>query len=430
MSYYLKDKHATQETAIYLCRRINGKMFKYSTGKSVNPKHWDYDGKKILKGAKNYVNINKYLKRLKNKFETLIEELDGAGRLNQNNLRDALDEYIERKRIVKQDMGVKSFKELWRNGWMVSLAIDKAPATVKKKRYALNSLEDFERETKYNLDFDTINETFAEKFKLWALKARKKDGTTRYNSDNSIHKIISITKEFMKWSNRRGYTDCDDYRLISGYNEEYFAPFALDSGDIKILMTLNFNDINLTEYGIRPCNHLKTLNALIKARDAFVFRSLCGIRFSDYQLLNPLRYDENSIKLVTKKTGTSIEVPLQPFAAGLLRKYNYQMPKMANQNENEHLKLLCRIAGFDEDITVTQKRGGKIVEKVKKRWELVSTHTARKTFITNCLRAGIDAYVVMRLVGIKKEATFQRYVQVAKKDVNGAMKKLELLYAS
>lgn len=430
MSFYLKDKHATTETSINLCKRVNGKMFKYSTGKTVTPKYWDDENKKILKGYQNYVNMNKYLRRLKNRFEAIIEELDGDGTLSHDKLRSELDEYVGRERTKKDKQVIESFKDVWRNAWMPTLAIDKAKATVDKKGYALNSLEDFERDTNYKLDFDRINENFAESFKLWALRAKKPDGSPRYEKDNSIHKIISITKEFMKWANRRGYIANSDYKLISGYNEEYFAPFALDYNDVKTLMNLDFNDVNLQEYGIRPCNFFKVRDALEKTRDAFVFRSMCGIRFSDYQCLTPLKLQGDRLSLVTQKTSSLVEIPLHPFAKEILRNYNYRMPKMANQNENEHLKLLCRIAGFNEPITLTYKRGGKKIDVVKNRWELVSTHTARKTFITNCLRAGIDAYLVMEIVGIKKEATFKRYVQVASNDVKDAMKKLELLYAS
>jgi site-specific recombinase XerD len=133
--------------------------------------------------------------------------------------------------------------------------------------------------------------------------------------------------------------------------------------------------------------------------------------------------------LVTQKTGTSVTIPLPESAFKILIKYNYKLPKQNNQTENEQLKLLCKIAGFKEETTITYKLGGELISEVKQRWELVTTHTARKTFITNCLRAGIEAYLVMEIVGIKKESTFRRYVQVTNNDVAGALAKLEEHYS-
>lgn len=428
MSYYLKNNQSTEKTSIILAKRIQGKMFKYSTGKVVLPKNWSKKDKKVINDIQS-TNINKYLKRLLVKFESLKMTLDGNGELTHEKLRLELDNHTNRTRSKPKAILPLTFKDVWTNEWIPALKNNKAPSTIQKKRYTLKSLEDFEKEANYKLDFDTINEKFAEEFKVWALQARKNNGDNRYNKDNSIHKIINITKDFMKWANKRGFCNCEDYKLINGYQEVYFEPFALNDTDIKKLTTLDLNSINWSQFGIRACNLDKTKIALERTRDAFVFRSLCGIRFSDYQSLTPVKLQGGSISIVTKKTGTKLDIPIQKYAQEILKKYNYNVPKLANQNENENLKLLSRIAGFDESVTVTFKRGGKKHEEVKKRWELVSTHTARKTFITNCLRAGIDAYIVMELVGIKKESTFQRYAQITNSDVNKAMNKLDSLLA-
>lgn len=428
MCYYLKNKKSTEPTILNIMKRINGRMFKYSTGVKVIPKYWDSKSKKIKKGFPNYSRINTFLDKLKKRFETSIWDLKAEEQLTQDNLRKELDLIIGRERKTITEL--KTFKEVWQDGWMESLKVDKAIGTVRKKGYVLKSLLDFSKDTGYKLDFDTINEVFAEEYKKWALTATKSDGTLRYTKDNSIHKYISITKEFLKWSNRRGYSTSNHYKLISGYNEEYFAPFALDSSDVNKLMNLDIQSIDLNEYEIRPCNHKKVKDALERARDAFLFRCLCGIRYSDYNQLTPSKLQNGILSLVTQKTNVQIQLPLHSYAQKILLKYGYKVPKFKNQNENENLKLLARIAGFTEKETISYKRGGRKIEEVKKRWELVSTHTARKTFITNCLRAGIEAYIVMDIVGIKKESTFKRYVQVSGYDVSIAMKKHDLLYVS
>lgn len=429
MHYHLKNKKSKEETGVNICKRLNGKMFKYSTGLKVRPKYWDTEKKKVLKGEIDYLNKNQFLKNLNTKFDSIVLSLKVTGDLSHENIREQLDEFIGRVRKTA-DAKPEKFEEIWRDKWMVSLMKSRGEKTVAKKGYVLNSLQDFHRDTKYPLTLNSINRMFAEKYKEWALAATKLNGDYRYTKDNSIHKNISITKEFMKWANGANYTSNIDYTNIKGYNEEYYAPFALSHDDINELMHIDFDTLDLDEFGIRPCNHSKTKLALEKTRDAFVFRSLCGIRFSDYHTLTPLKLQEGTIKLVTHKTSTQIQLPLHDYAKQLLIKHDYKVPKLKNQNENRNLKLLGQIVGFDESVVVVYKRGGKKIEEIKKRWELMTTHTARKTFITNCLRAGIDAYLVMEIVGIKKESTFKRYVQVASQDIDKAMGKLELFYAS
>lgn len=431
MNYHLKNKKSTEDTQINLCVRIDGRMFKYSTGKKVNPKNWDFESKRVLKGHPNHVALNEYLKKLHVKFDSFVMDSQTKGSVCFETLRNDLDTFRgKKKKVTEKPVEEKlQFQELWTNKWLDSLKPNCAYSTIKKKQYILNSLIQFQKETNYKLGMDSINEVFAEKFKKWALQAKLKNGKKRFNKDNTIHKYIGITKEFMKWSNKRGYTTNNDYTNISGYNEIYFTPFALEGEDISKLLSIDFNTVDLISLGARPCNLSKTRKSLETVRDSFVFRCFCGIRFSDYYSLSPNKFKGNRLTLVTQKTGTSVTIPLPESAFKILSKYNYKLPKQNNQTENEQLKLLCKIAGFKEDTTITYKLAGELISEVKQRWELVTTHTARKTFITNCLRAGIEAYLVMEIVGIKKESTFRRYVQVTNNDVAGALAKLEEHYS-
>jgi integrase len=192
------------------------------------------------------------------------------------------------------------------------------------------------------------------------------------------------------------------------------------------IVNINFEHVDYEEFDVRPCNIERTKKALEQTRDAFLFRCFCGIRFSDYLKLTKDKISNGKMTLISQKTGTIISLPLSKLAIEILVRHDFTPPKMHNQNENENLKLLCRIAGFTENVTLTYNRGGKKHEEIRERWELVTTHTARKTFITNCLRAGIEPYLVMEMAGIKKEATFKRYIQVSNKDMNEAIQRLEV----
>jgi len=429
MNYYLKNKEANQATIINICKRINGKMFKYSTGLKVRPKYWDGKKKKVLKGESDYIQKNNYLKRLNTRFDSIVIELKSDGELNHDNIRKKLDDEIGRVRQTTQ-VDRESFEEVWLKEWLKELSYSCVADSVKKKEYTLNALKKFSSDTGYPLSFESITSLFSKKFKDWALEVKKPNGKNRYNKDNSIHKIISIVKQFMKWANKKGFTENKNYIDIDEISEEYFAPFALNPEDLKALMNIQLDSFILREHNIRPCNYERVLNALEASRDAFVFRSLCGIRHSDYFQLTPSKIVDGRLQLVTQKTSTQLYIPLHKYAIEILEKYNFDLPKQFNQNENSNLKLLGQIADFNDIISVTHKRGGEKIEEEKQKWELLTTHTARKTFITNCLRAGIERHLIMEVVGIKKEQTFMRYVQVANEDVDIAMKKFNSFLAS
>lgn len=429
MALFLKEPKQEGETLIYYITRINGKMFKYSLGLKVEPKHWDSAKKRFTKQVKFYSAKNKHLEYVEKAVNAKLWEYKEKGiQPDFDEIKGVLDELCGKApkfTETKTDISSMTFEELWVDEWISELMVTSAPSTIQKKFFALNCISLFSQETGYELTFESINERFSNQFKKWALKQKKPNGNPRFSRDNSINKYVSITKEFAKWALKNGYTHSNNYSKISNCNETYYVPFALENEDLKRIASIDFKSIDLVKFNIRPSNFERTIEALEKTRDAFLFRCFCGIRFSDYKNLTSNKIVNNRLTLVTQKTGTTISIPLSSLAIEILEKYDYCPPKLENQNENEHLKLLSLISGLTESITITYKLGGVKKEETKQRWELVTTHTARKTFITNCLRAGIEPYLVMEMVGIKKEATFKRYVQVSHNDMTLAMSKLE-----
>jgi site-specific recombinase XerD len=51
-------------------------------------------------------------------------------------------------------------------------------------------------------------------------------------------------------------------------------------------------------------------------------------------------------------------------------------------------------------------------EKTKQTWELVSSHTARRSFATNLFLSGFPTLSIMQITGHKTEKAFMRYIKV------------------
>jgi len=83
---------------------------------------------------------------------------------------------------------------------------------------------------------------------------------------------------------------------------------------------------------------------------------------------------------------------------------------------NRYLKELGEVAGIDEPVIITRTQGGEKVSETKRKFELISTHTARRSFATNAYKAGVPSLAIMTITGHKTEEAFMRYIQVSKEE--------------
>ena len=60
---------------------------------------------------------------------------------------------------------------------------------------------------------------------------------------------------------------------------------------------------------------------------------------------------------------------------------------------------LCKMVGFDDPIRITYYRGYERFDEIKPKYEVVGTHTGRRSFICNALGMGISPQVVMKWTG-------------------------------
>lgn len=65
-----------------------------------------------------------------------------------------------------------------------------------------------------------------------------------------------------------------------------------------------------------------------------------------------------------------------------------------------YLKKIGLKAGLTEEHIVTEDRGGKVTNSIKQRWELIGTHTARRSYISNMLKRGYDSHLLMKSLDI------------------------------
>lgn len=102
----------------------------------------------------------------------------------------------------------------------------------------------------------------------------------------------------------------------------------------------------------------------------------------------------------------------------IIDKYNGKLPNpISNQKFNQYLKEIAKkSASLSVRVSKTMVRSGKKVTIDYKKWELVSSHVARRSFATNAYLQGIPALTIMAITGHKTEKAFLRYIKLSSAD--------------
>ena len=178
-------------------------------------------------------------------------------------------------------------------------------------------------------------------------------------------------------------------------------------------------------------------------RDVFLIGCYTGLRYSDLCRITESCIGETEngtpvIRITQKKTKSPVIIPiLDDNLVVLLKKYDYNVPKIWDVSLNRNIKnTLARLsitvpslAKKERTIlTLPEKRQEAEAKKkglslfeydaqgypIKERWEMVSLHTARRTFITNVYLSGkFSVEFMMKLSGHTKYDTFKRYVRLS-----------------
>jgi hypothetical protein len=79
---------------------------------------------------------------------------------------------------------------------------------------------------------------------------------------------------------------------------------------------------------------------------------------------------------------------------------------------NRSLKELCKLAEINDPIRITTYKGNVRHDDVYPKWELVGTHTGRRTFIVQALSMGISPNIVMKWTGHSDYKAMKPYIDI------------------
>ena len=180
---------------------------------------------------------------------------------------------------------------------------------------------------------------------------------------------------------------------------------------------------------------LKGENAYLqKYRDLFLFGCYTGMRSSDLLNVKPSYFTTTArgtkvLKYVPIKTKdvsqTPLSIPLNLWAEceEIAKRYEYNLPKVTEQNLREYIKKVGKLADITEDYYVS--RGSMKRDEPYPKCELITIHTARRTFCTLLYYGDNDLTEaeIMKMSGHTKESTFMKYIRATGDEVADKIEK-------
>lgn len=391
INFYLDTRSNQPEKPIIIYIRGIGKTLKFNTGEKIDPKHWDNSKQVVKRTYTGHPELNSYLNALKEKIFKRIRLLNIENDLiTFQMIRDEVQSLFEIKKPIDSK---KIFWESF-NLFIDSRKIEKRFRTVQKYETLLTHLKDFEKAKHYQITFEKIDLEFYERFTAYLIKDLQ-------HSNNTIGKYISSLKTFLNWATEKNYNTKNDFRKFKVYNEKSDI-IALSEAELMKIYTYDFSD-NKT---------------LAKVRDVFCFQCFTGQRFSDIENLKRDDIKNDTWYLHTYKTKDIIEIPLSPLAKEILNRYKADekpLPIISQQKTNDFIKDVCKTVEINDPITLVKYSGAKRIDKTQPKYEFITTHTARRTFVTLSLEKGMRPETIMEITGHTSYKTFRKYIKITSK---------------
>jgi integrase len=389
-----KDRKGMAPINFYISFR--GHRLKFYTGQKIAEDNWDKETQRVIPGTKNTAYLNDLL-------DVIEEEPHTVERIARINKIDCTVEHLKSQLTYFTPKSTSFFdvfeefinSESVSNSWTAS--------TMKRWKHLKANLEKFN--SVYKLEFDSINQTFANKFIKTQTEATWANVTTK--------KALRMTIQFVNWAHENKKHYSTSYRSIKIKIKQ-----PNPEGNVVYLTLEELSRVNKLTFS-------EIESGIEKARDVFLFSCFTGLRYSDLQNLKRSDIKGEFLHVHTIKTDETVKVPLTDTAKEILEKYKdlpvCPIPVISQQKYNDHLKTIGRRAKLDEMVTQVHFKGSERIETTLAKHQLLTSHVGRKTFVTIAVYLDIPLETVAKITGHKSDSIKAYY------DIMDSKKSLELM---
>ena len=399
---YFKDKK--NKVPIYVQVTFSGKRYRETTGKvtykdnryrettgiHINPNNWGSDKKTILAKERNCVEYNKLLKEIEARIlniqtKATHEEIKFSLAYLKKNLKTKDNDQDKQN---DEQFFFQCFDEF------ISTSINKGKATLKEYNNTLKHLKSFSEAYNISICFEILDNNFYDKLLNYFFKDEE-------ISTQTAGKHVKNLKAFLAWCTAKNYNTNEAFKKFKGYNKEKQTIIYLEKSELKKLF-----------------NTKLTCERLTRALDLFLFGCFTGLRYSDIQNLDKATITKDGIYFTVIKTKQPQYTPLNNLAKTILKKYKNKLPELSLTNYNLYIKEVGKIAKLTRDVTKVNFIGSKRKDTTKPLYNWLSTHVAKKTYISLFFRGGGTPDTIMKTTGNSDKRTlYNNYLDIMHKDV-------------
>lgn len=402
--FYLKD-NKKDKSAIDAIIRFKGKRYKIPTGESTDTKFWNKEKHRCKTGRLNPdgASVNAKLDLL---------EADIKKIFNDFNLAGIVPTIHEVKFKLQGEQGEQIYFTSYLEQQIEQQREVRALNTIKKYVTALNKIKEYEKDRGIRLRFQDIDIAFYYNFRAWFYR--------QFNTRNYFGSIIKVIKKFMNKSLVDGVHSFEGHRHPEFVTEQEDA----DTVYLSLEELRKIYDLEITEEVVRELypniyaqNLKRKMESLEKVRARFLIGAFTLLRVSDFKRLNEVNIKDGFIRIKPKKRSKGrknrdVFIPIHPIVKNIIESGFDLSETISEQKINKHIKEICRLAGITNEEVIIRTEKGREVEKSYEKWQLITTHTARRSAATNMLMAGMEASDIMILGGWSSEKSFWKYIRM------------------
>lgn len=407
INFNLRNPKRIGETPINIIIRYNGIQIVHPSGERIDPQFWESENAKkrnfqrVKKGYRSASEINSRLDDISAKAQRIYSHF-----IAENNRIPDKHEY---KALLSAALGQVSKYDEAKNVTLIEFIESQiikskerfnpitgkilSVNTIKPYKTLLGHLRKFQKISKKRIDWDNLDNRFYDDFISYL--------TTVNLKVNTIGKQFQVLNTFVKQAERLDIIPFGKIKNFKVIREEVDS-ISLSKGQLIEWQQLDLsNDLTLEI-----------------ARDIFTLACYTGSRYSDIgKFKNENIKEINGMRIfviVQQKTQKEVHVPVHPVADKILQKYDGCIPNIPpSQKMNKRLKIIARMIPSLQDVYHRKysNGNGKVTEAVRK-YEMVSTHTARRTFASIQYINGVPTHFIMSVTGHKKESDFYKYIRV------------------
>ncbi|TKS57401.1 tyrosine-type recombinase/integrase [Mesohalobacter halotolerans] len=397
-------ENKNKDFTIYLFFTYGSRRLKYTTGLKVCYNDWDFKRQRF----KNRPHIldkddnNTKLSDIEDSINTIYSELaKETTDITPAFLKNRLDQKLQEKKVSLQKNEKLTFSELverfikYKEGNIKDV-------TLRSYKQAQSHLSSFEKHLGKLYELDEVDSQFHKDFVSYL-------ETEKDFKKNTIGKHIKTIKTFMNYALNEGYTTNQRFKSSEfKVTKEITTQIYLNDAEIQAMY-----EIDLSKY-----------KQLEHARDIFLMGYYTGQRVSDYNA-----YSKDDIRTIkgkkyfeivqtkNKSKGRKIYCPITKEMQEIMNKRHDGLPpkKIPDSDLNEWIKQVgqhLELPSLNKKIKCTYTQGGKEVIEYIEKYNLIGSHTARRSFATNMYKKGMPVYDIMLFTGHTTEKEFYKYIRI------------------